>query len=200
MVKGCRVGWSRIILLALVLGSGGGLVGEEPLPANYVANGDFEQGDKSWQLVDSKGNKGGSIVTEADGNHALCGQGETYWMAGTEKYFGEQKLENYAGKELFVSFKVKGTEDAYPGIILYCIVDGKQQEFTMMWKTEWRENNIRLTEAYVRYERKRTLPAGTTKVEVINLYNATKRGKIYFDDIRLGTTPCKGKEESPGLW
>ena len=52
--------------------------------STYVLNSSFEEGDKGWLLVTEKGVKGGRIVEEPDGNHALYSEGDTYWMASTD--------------------------------------------------------------------------------------------------------------------
>jgi len=56
----------------------------QTMATDFVVNSGFEQGQKGWQLTSEKGQKGGKIIEEPGGNHALCAEGETYWMGSTD--------------------------------------------------------------------------------------------------------------------
>jgi len=192
-------------LLALCI-SALGLAGEQaPSEANFIRNSSFENGSADWELVDTKGGEGGAVVEEADGNRALVGQGEQYWLASTGPYFRKLPLAQHAGKPVTLSFRAKGDEDAYPGFILVATAGGKAQYKTLFWKTKYHTHNITLTPRFTRYERTTVLPPDLEEVHCVRAFNCTRRGKVFFDDIRLTLGKPKepdllGKPEIPPDW
>lgn len=170
--------------------------GELQPGVNLVLNGDFEHGGEHWRLVTRDGTPGGKIVEEADGNHALTVDGGGYWTAQTERYFGDLGLERWAGKQLTISFRACGDADAYPGLLLYCAAGDRSSQCTLFWKTKWVQKNITLTPAYRRYERTVLLSKKITKVHSLNVYNATRRGRLLIDDIKLTIAEPRPEGES----
>jgi hypothetical protein len=153
---------------------------------NLVANPGLEDGAKGWVLVTGKGEKGGRLVREPDGNHALAAEGDIYWVADTDRRgFAGLARERFAGKQLRLTFRAKGDRDAYPGAIVTWLNAGKAESVTLGWKTKYVQHHVYLDAAYKTYEFTRAIPPSVTAIQRLALYNCTRRGKIAFDDVCL---------------
>ncbi|MBM4049441.1 MAG: hypothetical protein FJ279_30465, partial [Planctomycetes bacterium] len=181
-----------LILGLLLLGRGRA---DEPgqSSANFVRNGGFEEGVSAWRLTTDKGEKGGTVVQEEGGNHALCAEGDTYWVGATDYvYFRELHLEKHAGKTLRIACDVKGDEDAYPGLTLTFVRDGKPVYQTVLWKVQHHQSRYpKLTSRYQTFETTFELPAGVTQVSGLTLYNCTRRGRMFFDNVSVSLAAPK---------
>jgi len=168
--------------------------------SDFVRNAGFEDGTSGWRLVTEKGVKGGTIVQEDDGNHALRAQGDTYWVGAIDyRYFRELHLERFAGKTLRIACNVKGDEDAYPGLILSYTQAGKRVYKSVLWRVP---NFLRkcpgLTGRYQTFETTYELPPDVTEFSALTLYNCTQRGLILFDNISITVASAKPMTNAAG--
>ena len=157
--------------------------------SSFVQNGDFEKKEAGWRFVTGKGVQGGKIVEEPDGNHALYAEGETYWMAATDyREFVKIPATKFAGKRLRLTFRAKGDKDAYPGFTAPCFGDfdgARVRHKTLHWRSKYPSKRVCLEEEYRVYSVVREIPEGTTTIGGLTLYNCTRRGRLWIDDIRI---------------
>ncbi|MBU0606982.1 MAG: beta-galactosidase, partial [Armatimonadetes bacterium] len=176
----------RSLLLALVILPASGLVSAAPL----VPNGGFEDGASGWQLVNDKAERGGEIIAEANGNHALSSSGDLYWLASTNyRMFPPIPREQFGGQRLRLTFRARGDQDAYPGAIIVVHTDKGTEYLTWYWRTQYLEFRRPLTEQCEPYEIVRELPANVAKIVGLSLYNCTRRGTVVLDDFALSIVP-----------
>jgi len=142
----------------------------QPPPPNLLLNGSFEEGAKGWTLVAENGDKGGAIIQEADGNHALSVSGDVYWIASTDYHvFRVVPGEESAGKRLRVHFRARGDQDAYPGLVLCAQTDKGPEYPTLYWRTPYVEQRRPLTAQYETYDLIRDLPPTLTRLTGLSL-------------------------------
>ena len=167
--------------------------------ANLILNPGFEEGAAKWRLVSDKGVKGGRVVEQADGNHALCAEGETYWVGSTDyMYFRALPAAAFAGKTVEISFRVKGDEDAYPGIVLVYVQNDRNVYKTVLWKPKYvGQEEIRLTDTFQRCGRLLQLPTDATCIGGVSVYNCTRRGRIAFDDFVMAVKAPPKEGDKP---
>ena len=167
---------------------------------NVVRNAGFEDGASGWRLLTEKGVKGGAIVREDDGNHALRAEGDTYWVGAIDyRYFRELHLERYAGKTLRIACDVKGDEDAYPGLVLCFDQAGKAVYKTLLWRVPHTLGKYPgLTGRYQTFETMYALPQNVAAFSALTLYNCTRRGRILFDNISIALAPAKSPVSAAG--
>ena len=152
----------------------------------FVVNGGFEDGDRGWKLLSDRGDLGGTIIEDVGGNHALCAEGDTYWISSTKIHtLGDGPAEALVGKRLRLTFRAKGDRDAFPGVIATYSRGGKTDYLTAYWKSNYPELNRPPEEQFRLYEATREIPAGATAILALSLYNVTRRGRICFDDVQL---------------
>ncbi len=166
---------------------------------NSVINPGFEQGETGWLLTSEKGVVGGAITEDGDGNHALSATGDIYWMASTNhRVFGPIPREQFAGKQVRLTFRARGDQDAYPGFTLACRGPEKTEYLTLFWRTQYVESRITLGEQFTTYEATRSLPEQCTAIVGLSVYNCTQRGTIAIDDVTLSFVDPVTETAGPG--
>ena len=153
-------------------------------PKNLLINGSFEEGEKGWLLNYNK-LTGGKVVAEADKNHTLYAEGETYWMANSNhRVFVKVPREKFEGKKLRVMFRAKAEDGARPGIILVYSTGTKQVYANCVW-TGIPVPPGASADGYSTYDVFYNIPSAAKTLTGVALYNIPKRGKLWVDDISM---------------